>query len=94
MKVGSEDDLLADAAWLDEEIVFADGVSLPIEATVKVRARHGGAKATIERAADSDRVMVRFHEPVRAVSPGQVAVAYAGTRVLGGGVIREALRNP
>jgi tRNA-specific 2-thiouridylase len=36
-------------------------------------------------------VIVRFAEPVRAVSPGQVAVAYAGTRVLGGGKIERAL---
>ena len=90
VRVGSEDDLLSDAAWLGDEIVFAEGVSLPFDAVVKVRARHGGAKATVERVAETDRVVVRFHEPVRAVSPGQVAVAYAGTRVLGGGVIREA----
>jgi len=94
VKVGTEDDLLADVAVLDEEIVFADGVSLPFEAMVKVRARHGGARATVERDLDGARVLVRFHEPVRAVSPGQVAVAYAGTKVLGGGVIREATKNP
>ncbi len=31
--------------------------------------------------------VARFHAPVRAISPGQVAVAYHGDRVLGGGTI-------
>jgi tRNA-specific 2-thiouridylase len=36
---------------------------------------------------------VAFERPVRAVSKGQVAVAYAGDRVLGGGTIERALRG-
>ena len=34
--------------------------------------------------------VARFHEPVRAISPGQIAVAYRGDRVLGGGTITSA----
>jgi tRNA-specific 2-thiouridylase len=34
-----------------------------------------------------DLYIAHFHRPVRAVSPGQVAVAYRGDRVLGGGTI-------
>jgi tRNA-specific 2-thiouridylase len=36
-------------------------------------------------------LVARFEQPVRAVSPGQVAVAYAGDRVLGGATIVEAV---
>jgi tRNA-specific 2-thiouridylase len=35
------------------------------------------------------RMRVRFHEPQRALSPGQSAVFYEGERVLGGGIIHR-----
>ena len=69
--------LTADAAR------FHDDAPRSIRARVKVRARHEGAEATLERVGD-DRVEVRFAAPVRAVSVGQFVVAYDGDRVLGG----------
>ena len=35
--------------------------------------------------------IVRFGSPIQAVGPGQFAVFYRGDRVLGGGLIRQAL---
>jgi len=67
-----------------------DGVSFPLRASVQVRSRHRAAQATLSRQADAEdgeRLLVEFDQPVRALSPGQVAVAYAGDRVLGGGTI-------
>jgi len=58
-----------------------------IEATVKIRYRHEPAPALIEPTG-SAAVRVRFHEPQRAVTPGQAAVFYRGDEVLGGGWIR------
>ena len=52
--------------------------------------------ATIELNTDdaaAGRFVARFHNPVRGVSPGQVAVAYRGDRVLGGGTIFAPLRG-
>jgi tRNA-specific 2-thiouridylase len=69
--------------------VWSDDVRFPIEAHVRVRARHEGEHALIERDA-SGTFVARFREPVRAIAPGQVAVAYRGDRVLGGGTITEA----
>jgi len=89
VRVGSEDELLAKGAWL-EAPAFADDVVLPLEAFVKVRARHDGAPAVIGLERDSrgvERLAVRFRAPVRAVAPGQIAVAYHGDRVLGGASI-------
>ena len=55
----------------------------PIEATVRIRSRHPGVTSRI-RAAAGGRVEVEFAEPQRGVSPGQAAVFYDGSRVLGG----------
>lgn len=87
--LGSEDDLLSSGAELGHDAVFASDVAFPLRAVVQVRARHVGAAATIDREEREGRarLVVRFDEPVRAVSPGQVAVAYDGDRVLGGATI-------
>jgi tRNA-specific 2-thiouridylase len=88
VRLGDEAELLArearltDASWCDD-VVF------PLDAEVKVRARHEGERARIEALGDGTFV-VRFAQPVRAVSLGQVAVAYDGERVLGGGTIAAA----
>lgn len=54
-----------------------------IEATVKIRSRHPGVEARI-RPRPGGGVEVRFAEPQRGITPGQAAVFYRGTRVLGG----------
>ncbi|MBX3233628.1 MAG: tRNA 2-thiouridine(34) synthase MnmA [Labilithrix sp.] len=75
--LGDEDDLAATSARI-EDVVVAPGVELPREARIRVRYRHEGASGHVS--ADA----IAFHEPVRAVSRGQVAVFYDGDRVLGG----------
>ncbi|MGH7330795.1 MAG: tRNA methyl transferase PRC-barrel domain-containing protein, partial [Polyangiaceae bacterium] len=87
--VGGEDDLLAESAELDD-VVLASGVTLPLEARVRVRYRHDGAFAKISAAARGARA--DFEKPVRAVTAGQVAVFYDGDRVLGGARISAAKR--
>lgn len=69
-----------------DEALFGPSVPRSFEARVKVRARHEGAMARVERL-EEGKMSVRFFEPVRAVSVGQYAVAYDGERVLGGGRI-------
>lgn len=91
VRIGDEAALDARGARI-EGAVWCDDVRFPLEADVKVRARHEGAPATLEQAG-GDGVVARFHAPVRAVSPGQVAVAYHGDRVLGGGTITAALAD-
>jgi tRNA-specific 2-thiouridylase len=86
--VGSDDQLwahglvLRDAHWLARP---------PADASVTVRIRHRGAFVPA-RVEATDPVVVRFETPARAVTPGQAAVVYAGTRVLGGGWIQRATR--
>lgn len=54
-----------------------------VEADVKIRSRHPGVRCAIRRR-DDGRVEVEFESPQRGVAPGQAAVFYDGTRVLGG----------
>ncbi|HVR29049.1 MAG TPA: tRNA 2-thiouridine(34) synthase MnmA [Thermoanaerobaculia bacterium] len=54
-----------------------------IEARVRIRSRHPGAESRI-RSLGGGRVEVEFAEPQEGVAPGQAAVFYDGTRVLGG----------
>lgn len=59
----------------------------PVEARVRIRNRHEPAGAQIEPLGEN-AARVTFHEPQRAITPGQAAVFYSGERVLGGGWIR------
>ncbi len=61
-------------------------------ATVRLRSSHAGTPATIE-AAIGDRAAILFDTPVRAVAPGQSAVFYDGSQVLGGGWIERPGTN-
>jgi tRNA-specific 2-thiouridylase len=54
-----------------------------VEATVRIRSRHPGVPALV-RPLGGGRVEVDFAEPQRGVAPGQAAVFYRGSRVLGG----------
>jgi len=57
---------------------------------VKIRSRHPGVPALVRSRAGGE-VEVDFAEPQRGVAPGQAAVFYAGTRVLGGCWIKGRL---
>lgn len=54
-----------------------------VEATVKIRSRHPGVPARIN-SLGSGRAEVEFGTPQPGVAPGQAAVFYQGSRVLGG----------
>jgi tRNA-specific 2-thiouridylase len=61
-----------------------------IEATVKIRSRHPGVKARITDEGKG-RARVEFETPQAGVAPGQAAVFYEGSRVLGGCWIVDSL---
>ena len=58
----------------------------PTEITAKIRFRAPDTAATFIPLAH-DRAQIKFHAPVRAVSPGQTVVFYDGDAVIGGGII-------
>ncbi len=82
--VGEERDLLAPGLSGERLHWIGPGFGLrEVEATVKIRSRHPGVAARIRPLGDG-KVEIDFAEPQRGVTPGQAAVFYRGTRVLGG----------
>lgn len=85
--VGREEDLYHERLILSEVNWIPDPPpTLPLEATVRIRYRHPGSPAKITPGPDGT-LEVCFHEPQRAITPGQAAVFYRGEEVLGGGWI-------
>jgi len=81
--LGEESELLAreivaDEAWLGGE-----------PETGKIRYR-SAARPVESAVLEGGLLRLRFAEPVKAAAPGQSLVLYAGDRVVGHGVIREA----
>jgi tRNA-specific 2-thiouridylase len=89
IELGPVERLMATSADLDD-VSLAAGLELPLSAEVQVRYRGTPLPARIVKASGDERARVLFEKPVQAVVPGQFAVFYAGTRVLGGGLIRKA----
>jgi tRNA-specific 2-thiouridylase len=56
-----------------------------LEVTAKIRYKSPETAATVYTEADG--VHVNFHQPQRAVSPGQAVVFYKNDEVIGGGTI-------
>ena len=85
--VGDEEELrqrscrIRDAAWMSGE-----GLASPRRVGVKIRYHHPKSPAWIRPALDG-LVDVEFDEPQLAVAPGQAAVFYEGSTVVGGGWI-------
>ena len=61
--------------------------SLPdgFEVNAKIRYRNRGAQASVYH--ENDLLRVEFHEGMDSITPGQSAVLYEGTDVVGGGII-------
>ena len=59
-----------------------------MDVIAKIRYNHAGAPATIYPG-ENGSVLVRFHTPQRAITPGQACVFYDGDTVVGGGWIAK-----
>ena len=64
-------------------------LAAPMEVTAKARSRHKAQPAVIYP--EGDRVRVEFHEPQRALTPGQAVVFYNGELVVGSGRITDVV---
>jgi len=64
-------------------------ITKPLEVKARIRYKHSEAKALITPL-DSDKALVEFERPQRAITPGQSVVFYDGDGVVGGGIIVRA----
>jgi tRNA-specific 2-thiouridylase len=90
--IGREDELLSRTLVADEVNLLAperfSAVPIGVHAMVRYRATPAAAQATVD---ESGTLYLRFDEPLRAVTPGQlVAVLDDNDEVLGAGTIRVA----
>ncbi len=89
--VGPREELLGRGLVVREANWLASPMpSLGDRVGVRVRHRSPIAAAEIVRVEGAE-VELALDEPVAAIAPGQSAVFYDGTRVLGGGVIEQAM---
>jgi tRNA-specific 2-thiouridylase len=82
------DSIITDnVSWISKE-----DIPNTFECTAKFRYRQSDNRVTVERLDDS-KVKVIFHEPIRAITPGQAVVFYQGAECLGGGTINQVYRD-
>jgi tRNA-specific 2-thiouridylase len=86
--LGPEEALYRDSCQVGDLNLFTPSLlDAPTEVTVKVRYATPAVKATLQPIHPS-ALRIQFHEPQRALSPGQSAVFYRDDKVLGGGIIQ------
>jgi tRNA-specific 2-thiouridylase len=90
VRVGGLDELEAPGLVGERCHWIGSPPAAPLEVTVKIRSRHAGVGALVTARGAAGEVDVEFAEPQRSVAPGQAAVFYDGSRVLGGCWIRRA----
>ena len=79
--------LLADTLTAEEVNWLAPEFRIsPFSGEAQVRYAHKSEAVDVEPLSES-KIRVRFHKPVRAVTPGQAAVVYSGSRLICGGWI-------
>ena len=87
---GDENKYLISYAVIIEDVNLLD--ELPSECMAKFRYRQKDNKVFVTKIEDGN-LLVKYPDGVRAVTPGQACVFYDGDECLGGGIIKEVVRD-
>ncbi len=91
--VGEEEEVYGDNFIVDSvHWIIAQEIISSFSAQVKIRYNHPGSEAILSPRGE-DELEVKFKSPQKAITPGQAAVFYDGETVLGGGWIKEVIKN-
>ena len=90
--VGPAEGLLQDTLWASRVNYPAGDPVGPLEVQAKVRYNARQMPATLYPR--GDEAVIRFHQPQRAITPGQAVAFYQGDELLGGGIIEGACDLP
>ncbi|HEY1006033.1 MAG TPA: tRNA 2-thiouridine(34) synthase MnmA [Sphingobacteriaceae bacterium] len=84
--LGTQEELERSAAMVRNlNLIKYDRIDAPLEAVTKIRYKDAGSLSTIIQ--DGDQMIVDFHHAVTGIAPGQSAVFYEGSDLLGGGFL-------
>ncbi len=94
--VGDDQDLRRDAVTVDDVVWSGrNGLTQPLRVKAKIRYNMEACDAVLYPQDDAGRLTARFVQPVRAVTPGQIAVFYSGECIVAGGtIVSEADAGP
>lgn len=88
---GDNDILYSNGIYTDDfNIINSEIVSFPLDCTVKFRYRQKDVKATIYKLEKGYNVI--FDKPQKAVTMGQILVAYLGNICVGGAIIDKIIK--
>lgn len=91
--VGFDEDLYEHAlSATDLNWISIEQLEEPVTCRAKIRYRHLPATAILSPKGKRT-VTLRFHEPQRAITPGQSVVFYDGDTVIGGGIIEQVVED-
>ena len=89
---GADNPALDASSLTASELNLINDMPETFECTAKFRYRQKDVPVTVNRLSE-DRVNVDFHEPSRAITPGQAVVLYDGDVCLGGATIDTVYMN-
>jgi len=89
--LGEEDKVFSDGLIAsDLNFILFDKLESELEVTAKIRYTAKETKTKVIPV-QNNKVLVKFYEKQRAITPGQSVVFYSGDIVVGGGIIEKAL---
>ena len=86
--VGTEDQLLSNVLSTSK-LIWVSGEAPPEPISITAKVRYKSPEAVAKLNLSDEMARVQFHQPQRAIAPGQAVVFYQGDAVLGGGIIEN-----